>query len=257
MHSTSNSTNVAIVTGASRGIGKAIVLHLLSEDVSVVGLARSASTLSALSEEVSRLQTSAKFIPIAGDVTDQTVQQQTVDLAAQNGTLVALVNNAGVEGQYAAIASGTVEDLTLQFAVNVIAPTSLIQKALPQLRQSKGRIINLSSALHKTALKNKSGYGASKAALNYITETLALEEPDITAVAIHPGLVETDMTRGFVDRMAVGGAEETAMVDNMRSAMIQTALPGHIIGNLALYADHELSGSYVEYDEPRLSKYAE
>ncbi|ORX72689.1 NAD(P)-binding protein [Linderina pennispora] len=240
---TTSSNSIAIVTGASRGIGKAITLHLLSKNVSVVGLARSASALEIVSEEAGKLQTSAKLIPVAGDVTDESVQQQAVDLATQNGTLIALVNNAAITEPFALIADAAVDDWKKQFDVNLFAPLSLIKKSLPQLRQSRGKVINLTSAIFKTPTKNQAGYSGSKAAISYMTQTLALEEPDITAIAVHPGIVDTDMVATFYT--------------NARDAEPEREISGRIIGNLALFAEHELTGAYVEYDEPKLSKYAE
>ncbi|ORX73712.1 NAD(P)-binding protein [Linderina pennispora] len=253
----SSSTKVVIVTGASRGIGKATSLHLLSKNVSVVGIARSADTLSTLSEEVAQLQTAAKFLPVVGDITDQSVQQQAADYAAQNGTLIALVNNAGTNMPLASIATGSVDDWSNMFAVNVIAPLSMTQRVIPQLRQSKGRVINLSSTVYKIPFKEAVCYGATKAAINYITATLASEEPDITAVAIHPGLVNTDMTRVFFYKAFGVEPSKSSAGDLSIPSMIEADVPGRIIGNLALHVDHELTGAFVEYNEPKLARYAE
>ncbi|KAJ1932618.1 hypothetical protein FBU59_006309 [Linderina macrospora] len=252
-----SSNNIAIVTGASRGIGKAISLHLLSKNVSVVGFARNASALNALSEEAAKLDTSAKFFPVAGDVVDESAQQKAVDIATENGTLVALVNNAAINEPFALIADATAEDFKRQFDINVIAPLGLIRKSLPQLRQSKGRVINVASAIFKSAVKNQAGYGGSKAAINYITETLALEEPEVTTLSVHPGVVDTDMSTIFFDNARRAQPELSAYIDHVLATRITADFSGRIVGNLALFADHELSGTYVEYDEPKLAKYSE
>ncbi|KAI8318276.1 NAD(P)-binding protein, partial [Martensiomyces pterosporus] len=253
-----SSNNVAIVTGASRGIGKAVSLHLISKGVSVVGVARSADALSSTSEEINKAAANGvQFIPVVGDVTDEAVQQSAVDQAAKHGTLVALVNNAGVVDPIGPIASTPISSWVALFQTNFFASFSLIQKALPLLRPVNGRIINLSSSASYKFFHEYAVYGAAKAAVNYATLVLGAEEPEITAVAIHPGVVETPM----FDRV-VGHAKESTtenseeVLDIIFSAKITTELPGAIIGNLALRADHSLSGKYVEYDQPEIAEYA-
>ncbi|KAI8318229.1 NAD(P)-binding protein [Martensiomyces pterosporus] len=253
-----SSNNVAIVTGASRGIGKAISLHLISKGVSVVGVARSADALNSTSEEANKVATNGvQFIPVVGDVTDEAVQQSVVDHAAKHGTLVALVNNAGVVDPIGPISSTPISSWVTLFQINFFASFSLIQKALPLLRPVNGRIINVSSAASQRVFPGCGVYGAGKAAINYATQVLAVEEPQVTVVAIHPGIVETPMFDAIVDNAKESATESSQHVLNIfLSSKITTELPGAIIGNLALRADHSLSGRYVEYDQPEIAEYA-
>ncbi|KAI8319918.1 NAD(P)-binding protein [Martensiomyces pterosporus] len=250
--------NVAIVTGASRGIGKAISLHLISKGVSVVGLARSADAINSVSQEASKVADSGvQFIPVVGDVTDGATQQSAIDHATKHGTLIALVNNAGIIDPIQPVSSASFSAWANQLQINFIAPFSFIQKALPLLRPVNGRIINVSSAASYRTHTEYASYGASKAALNYATQVLAAEEPEITVVAIHPGLVETPMFGSVVEHAkgsSPGGNHEA--VSGLFEVSITTELPGAIIGNLALRADHSLSGKYVEYDQPEIAEYA-
>ncbi|KAI8318089.1 NAD(P)-binding protein [Martensiomyces pterosporus] len=253
-----SSNNVAIVTGASRGIGRAISLHLIAKGVSVVGVARSANALSSTSEEANKAAANGvQFIPVVGDVTDEAVQQSAVDHATTHGTLVALVNNAAIIDPIGPISSTLMSSWTTHFQINVVAPFSLIQKALPLLRPVHGRIINLSSAASYDVFPEYAAYGAGKAAVNYATKVLAAEEPEIIVVAVHPGVVETPMFGSVVGHAKEAATESSQdMVNTLSASKITTELPGMIIGNLALRADHSLSGRYVEYDQPEIAEYA-
>ncbi|ORX67283.1 NAD(P)-binding protein [Linderina pennispora] len=249
--------NIVIVTGASRGIGRQIALYLLSKDVSVVGLALNGDALLALEEEAPKLSDTAKFIPVIGDVTDEAVQQQAVAAAVKTGTLVALVNNAAVVEPYGKVATTDLGGWSKILAINVVAPVGMIQKSLPHLRQTEGRVINLTSIASKVPFLNMSSYGASKAALNHVNELLGLEEPRITAVVIDPGIADTDMLDLVIDGAERSGEEGTAALNHINGNKIGAELPGRVIGNLALYADHSLSGKFVAYGDPELDTYAQ
>ncbi|KAJ1963148.1 hypothetical protein GGI12_002224 [Dipsacomyces acuminosporus] len=254
-----SSNNVIIVTGASRGIGKAIALHLIKQGVSVVGVARSADALNSVSQEVSEISGTsfAKFVPVAGDVTDDSVQQSAVDQATKLGTLVALVNNAAVVEPIGTISSIDFDEWARHFQTNVIAPFKLIQKVIPSLRSVKGRIINVSSEGSKTPFPSYAVYGAGKAAINYATATLAVEEPDITSVSIHPGVVVTPMFDKVVSHVSRSDYSDSQKAAELIGRSIKTDLPGAIIGNLALRADHSLSGKYVKYNDPEMAEYSQ
>ncbi|ORX67417.1 NAD(P)-binding protein [Linderina pennispora] len=248
--------NVAIVTGASRGIGRSVALFLLSKDISVVGMARNVSSLESLSREAAQLPVSAKFLPLAGDVKDESTQQQAVDMAVKAGTLVALVNNAATLGTYGALATKPLDSLAEVFATNVTAPVGLIQKSLPYLRQAKGRVVNLSSLAGKEPFVNQSSYGASKAALNLVTAGLALEEPSITFVALDPGVVETDMLTCLMNEIEDTIPESSNVNSILQASKVAADIPGRIICNLALGADHGLTGRFIRYSDPELAKYS-
>ncbi|KAJ1958229.1 hypothetical protein GGI12_004787 [Dipsacomyces acuminosporus] len=254
------SNNVVIVTGASRAIGKAISLSLIKQGISVVGLARSADALDTVAQEAGAVagSSSAKFIPVVGDVTDDAVQQSAVDLATKQGTLVALVNNAAIVEPIEPIASADFDAWAKHLQINFITPFQLIQKVLPLLRSVKGRIINLSSNTSEKSYPMYAIYGAGKSAINYATATLAAEEPEVTAIAIHPGVVDTPMLGKVIENVkaAYPGAPEEA-ADRILKISIKTDVPGATIANLALRADHSLSGKYVRYDDPEVAEYAQ
>ncbi|KAJ1960561.1 hypothetical protein GGI12_003734 [Dipsacomyces acuminosporus] len=255
-----SSKNVVIVTGASRGIGKAISLSLIKQGVSVVGIARSADALNAVAQEASQTtgSSSTRFIPVVGDVTDDSVQQSAIDQAAKQGTLVALVNNAAIVEPIQPISSVDFDEWEKQLRINFITPFKLAQKVLPLLRPVKGRIINLSSVASQTIFPGYAIYGGTKSAINYATSTLAAEEPEITAIAIHPGAVETSMLAKTISHLKGSKADaDPVILNSILYGSITPDIPGVIIANLALRADRSLSGKYVAYDEPRIAEYAQ
>ncbi|KAJ1937637.1 hypothetical protein EC988_007833 [Linderina pennispora] len=250
-----SSNKVVIVTGVSRGIGRAIVLHLLSKDVSVVGVDLNKDGLQKLIDEVAQLSFSVKLIPVVGDITLEAVQQDAVSKAIFSGTLVALVNNAGTIQPIESVETISLTAFEAQLRLNVVTPLALIQKTLPYLRAINGRIINISSDASKYPLVNHAAYGATKAALSYITSVLAIEEPDITTIAFHPGVVDTPLCSAMEEEFQKVGERAKASVDFIASMKIGAEVPGRIIGNLAIGAEHSLSGRYIAYNHDDLAKY--
>jgi NAD(P)-dependent dehydrogenase (short-subunit alcohol dehydrogenase family) len=120
--------------------------------------------------------------------------------------------------------------------------------ALPALRESKGKIIFTSSGAAISVIGGCSLYGATKAAMNHFTLSLAKEEPDVTAIAVLPGMVDTDMQREIrqdhVDNMpyeAVSMFIETHRDGKLR----KPEQPGHVMAKLVLDAPHKLSGRFI------------
>ncbi|WP_028612018.1 SDR family oxidoreductase [Paenibacillus harenae] len=190
---------VALVTGASRGIGRAIAKRL-AEDGALVAVHYGAKHGAA--EEVVRdiqYQGGSAFT-IGADFQSQNGVRDlfaALDAALQDRTgsdrFDILVNNAGI-GQ-----ASTIEDLTEQafddvMGINVRAPLFVIQQALHRLRDD-GRIINISSLTTQAAYPNLLGYSIAKGAVNTLTSTLAMQlgSRKITVNAILPGIIDTDM----------------------------------------------------------------
>jgi 3-oxoacyl-[acyl-carrier protein] reductase len=190
---------VALITGASRGIGRAIALRL-AQDGALVAV-HYAKNHGAAEEVVREIQFrgGAAFAVGADFVSPHGVLDlfAALDAALKERTgetyLDILVNNAGI-GQLSTIEELTAESLDEVLNINLKAPLFVIQKALPRLRDD-GRIINISSLVTKTAYPNLLGYSISKGAINTLTSALAkqLGARNITVNAILPGLVETDM----------------------------------------------------------------
>ena len=184
---------VALVTGASRGLGFVIADVLAARGDDVVIGARDGDALSRAAEALSAHGT--RICPVAGDITDALVRQRLVDVARELGGLNLLVNNASVLGSIGPLSTFDVPRFGRIFPVNVGAPMALVQLALPMLRARRGLIVNITSDAAVGAYPGWGPYGASKAALELLTRTLAAELRDdgISAVIVDPGDMRTRM----------------------------------------------------------------
>src|SRR5690349_1349194 len=191
---------VALVTGASRGIGRAVANHLADSGYSVAVVARSPEPLAAVAAETGGLA-----LPL--DVTDAAaVERAITTVESRLGSLDLLVANAGLGGGTTPSWEQDPADWWRVFEVNVLGAYLSARAAIPGMRRrGGGRIVNVVSNAAFFALDGdmpvKSAYMASKAALVRFTEALAAElRPDrVSVFAISPGMVKTDMTAGVFD----------------------------------------------------------
>ncbi|GAA1967137.1 SDR family oxidoreductase [Catenulispora subtropica] len=183
---------VAVITGASQGLGLALARGLAERGWSLVIDARTPDKLAAADYELSKLTT---VIALAGDVTDDDHRADLAEAAADLGGASLLVNNASALGgsPMPALAAFPLPDLLATFEVNVLAPLALAQLLLPQLREHGGEIVNISSDAAVEPYAGWGGYGASKAALDHASAILALEEPKVRVWAVDPGDLRTQM----------------------------------------------------------------
>jgi NAD(P)-dependent dehydrogenase (short-subunit alcohol dehydrogenase family) len=182
--------NVAIVTGASRGLGLALTRSLVERGWTVVVDARGAEALAAAVDGLDGV------VAIPGDVAAAAHREALVDAAARAGGLDLLVNNASVLGPspQPAFADYPVHVLRNVYEVNVVAPLALTQLALPLLRRAgDGVVVNITSDASVEAYEGWGGYGSSKAALDHATRVLAAEEPGLRVYAVDPGDMRTQM----------------------------------------------------------------
>jgi NAD(P)-dependent dehydrogenase (short-subunit alcohol dehydrogenase family) len=175
---------VGIVTGASRGLGLALVRALAERGWRLVVDARGAA---ALERAVSGLE---GVVAIAGDVVDPAHQRALVDAAGDRIDL--LVNNAGVLGPspQPRLAAYPLSELARVYDVNVFAPLALVQEALPRLADGAA-VLDITSDAAVEAYEGWGGYGSSKAALDQLTTILAAEEPQLRIYSVDPGDMRT------------------------------------------------------------------
>jgi NAD(P)-dependent dehydrogenase (short-subunit alcohol dehydrogenase family) len=184
---------VAIVTGASSGIGEATARALAERGASVLLCARDRDRLRATVREI--LSSGGEAIATPADVTDPASVWEAVRLAVGEWERIdVLVNNAGV-GLSGRVAELRPEDLRRVMEVNLLGTLNFVQAALPHMHQG-GRIINVSSVIGKRSIPNVGGYCASKSALNALTDALRVEVASrgITVTAVYPGTTRTPFT---------------------------------------------------------------
>ena len=229
--------STALITGATQGLGRALAGALAARGWDLVVTARNASRLA---ETVSALRGHGHdVIGLAGDVSDAVHRDQVAhvvtEIAGTHG-LDLLVHNASTLGPVPLrpLRDLSAEDLAAVLSVNVVAPHALTRSLLPTLEAARGTLLSISSDAGVEHYETWGGYGASKAALDHLTLTLATETATIRAYAVDPG--------------------------DMRTAMHQAAFPGEDIGDrplpeevavpgiLALLAARPASGRYRAVD---------
>lgn len=182
---------VALVTGGSRGLGRALVAGLLADGWHVVTDGRDADRLAATAARLDHPELEA----IAGDVADRHHRAELLAAARAAGGLDLLVLNAGDLGPspLPRLADLGDADLAAVLAANVVAPHALLRDALPALRAGAATVVAVTSDAAAEAYEGWGAYGASKAALEHLARVLAEEEPALAVHRIDPGDLRTDM----------------------------------------------------------------
>lgn len=181
---------VAVVTGASSGIGEATARALAGRGAAIVLAARAEEKLRFLAREISAAGGHA--LPVKTDVTDRDSVEAMIERTIEEfGSLDILVNNAGL-GLSGRVEDLRTDDLRYLFEVNLVGPLICVQAALPRMNRG-GRIINVSSVVGKRAIPKVGGYCATKSALNALSDTLRVElaTQGITVTSIYPGTTRT------------------------------------------------------------------
>ncbi len=249
-------TSVVIVSGASRGVGAATARWLAKAGSAVTLIARSADALETVANEVQRL--GGASLVVKADVADAGVCRSAVAKTLDRfGRLDAVVNNAAMVEPLAPVSDSDVDLWRYNIAVNLLGPFYLIRAAIDDLRQQNGRIVNVSSGAATISVENASAYCAAKAALNHFSRVLAAEEPRLTVMAVRPGVVDTRMQDTIRQKGAgVMSAEQLAYYQNLKAGgqLEKPEVPGRALAWLALHGPRELSGQFMNYDDPRISR---
>ena len=182
-----------MITGASRGLGRALAAGLAREGFALIIDARNAAGLDAAADQIRAA--GGTVTAIAGDITDPAHRAALRQAAEAAGRLDVLVNNAGTLGAspLPALADYPPDELRAAFEANVIAPIALTQLMLPLLRTSGGAVLNITSDAAVEAYAGWGGYGAAKAALEQASNVLAAEELALRVWWADPGDLRTDM----------------------------------------------------------------
>ena len=232
---------VALVTGASRGLGKTIALALAAEGASIAAVARSEEALKETVEAIRAAGGTAE--PFALDVSDHAAAEAVVEkIVARFQHVDVLVNNAGVtrDGLLMRMSSeawDTVLDTNLKGAFNLTKPVGRLM-----VKQRAGRIINISSVIGLMGNAGQANYAASKAGLIGFSKSVARElaSRGITCNVICPGFIETDMTKGLGDDLTkklleriplqrLGQPEDVAGVVTFLSSPAASYITGQVL----------------------------
>lgn len=235
------SNRTALITGASRGIGRACALALADAGVRVALAARNQTQLEELAAEI-RAQGHEAF-PVAMDLSSaDSVKEAIGKVAKEFGRIDILVNNAGITKDNLALRMKK-EDWDLVIATNLTGAFLAIQSVLQgMMRERWGRIINISSVVGETGNAGQANYVASKAGLIGLTKALAQEmgSRNITINAVAPGFIETDMTHSLSEELKekmlaniplkrMGRVEEVAAAVKFLAGDDAAYITGHVL----------------------------
>lgn len=230
---------VAVVTGASRGIGRAIAVHLLAQGYAVVGTSRAPS---------------ADAVP-AGlamqrcDVTDAAQVDELFDtVRRRHGRLHLLVNNAAIAGGAPFGSAAEAEEWGPMLATNLTGTWACCRAANTLLVDGAGRIVNISSILGLRGVADQLAYAASKHGVIGLTRSLAraLGPRGITANAVCPGWVATEMALGRLDDLGLSPEQAVALTPTRRFS--EPAEVAALVGFLASAAAANITGQALSID---------
>ena len=216
---------VAIITGGSRGFGRALAIDLARDGWNLVVDGRDARSLQELRTHLSGLDGHAHLI--AGDVSNPSHRAALIEAATVAGSLDLLVNNASTLGPspLPRLEHYPPADLRRVFEVNVVAPLALIQKVLPHLRRSRGTVVSLSSDAAIEGYEGWGGYGSSKAALDQLHRVLATEEPELHVYQFDPGDMRTGMHQAAYPGEDISDRPEPESVVAPFRALLESGAP--------------------------------
>jgi NAD(P)-dependent dehydrogenase (short-subunit alcohol dehydrogenase family) len=225
---------VAVVTGSSKGIGKAIAVELAREGCRVVLTARGEKELEEAAEEVRRTAGVGAVLAVAADVTKASEVEGLIDATiARYGTVDVLVNNAGGTGRRSPFDQLSDEEWFEILDLNLISAVRLTRAVLPYMRRQRwGRIINVASESGTQPSTLKPHYNAAKAALINLTKSLskACGEHGILVNAVSPA---TTITPAVEDLMAEEAQRKSIPLDEREAAFVRENKPDIVAGRLA------------------------
>jgi len=239
---------IVIITGASRGIGQKVAKRLALEGAYVNLLSRTEKQLHDTKDDIVRNGGQACIYPV--DVTDHKGITQTVEtIIGKVGSVDILINNAGIEGPCGPIWEIDGNEWWECINVNLRGAFLCIQAVLPyMIYKKKGMIINMASSTGEKPTPFNSAYGLSKMALIRLSEILALESQEfgIKVFSIHPGRIDTSMTRSVTKKTN----QENWWAKNFcsfysRSDYVTTEYVENLIIKLALGEADSLSGQFI------------
>jgi NAD(P)-dependent dehydrogenase (short-subunit alcohol dehydrogenase family) len=234
------SDRVAMVTGASRGIGRATAIEFARIGFAVAVVARSAPALD--DTRILIEETGGTAVAIVADVTDREVVARAVDVVEREaGAISLLVNNAGSMRAIGPLWRVDPEDWWSDVLTSLAGAYNCCRYVVPRMiERGDGRIVNLTSYAGTRPAPYQSGYGCAKAALNSLTESLAAElgEHGLSVFGVAAGFTRTEMT----DHLTSSEAGRRWLPDSGSGRIVDAEQTARLIAHLASGAADELSG---------------
>jgi NAD(P)-dependent dehydrogenase (short-subunit alcohol dehydrogenase family) len=195
----------ALITGASKGLGRALAGALAARGWRLVADARAPGSLAADLPDA---------VVVPGDVTEPAHRAALAAAVGRLGRLDLLVNNASDLGPspLPALARYPLDALRRVYETDVVAPLALVQLLAPRLRAAGGIVLNVSSDAAVEPYPGWGGYGSAKAALDQVSAILAAEEPDLRVYAVDPGDMRTDLHQAAFPGEDISDRPEPATV---------------------------------------------
>lgn len=229
----------------------------MSETHNLVTISRSKGSLDELAS-----QFGGRLHIVTGSVTDPKVVEQAISAATSKyGALHSVVANAGVLEPVSTVETANVDEWKKLFDINFFSLVELVKVAIPFLRLTNGNIVAVLSGASIKSYHGWGAYGASKAALDHFIETVAVENPDLSAISIAPGVVATDMQKLIREKhsenMSADAVKKFKSLFENRE-LLHPDVPARVYVNLAVNGwPLELNGKYLRYNDSSLSEYSE
>jgi len=221
--------SVAIVTGASRGLGEALATGLARTGWSLVVDGRDPVTLDAAAVRIrAAAAPGTRVVTVVGDIIEEKHRHDLTAAAFALGRLDLVVNNAGTLGTspLPSLADYPLDDLRVAFEVNVVAPLGVLQSALPLLLDAPHpRLLNVTSDAAVEAYEGWGGYGSSKAALDQLHQVLATELRDVRVYTFDPGDMRTEMHQAAFPGEDISDRPDPSTVVPAFRSLLATATP--------------------------------
>jgi NAD(P)-dependent dehydrogenase (short-subunit alcohol dehydrogenase family) len=216
---------VAIITGGSKGFGRALATDLARDGWGLVIDGRTPGPLAEAARELEGLGVPVRAL--AGDIVDPGHRSDLLRAAEELGSLDLLVNNASTLGvsPLPRLEGYPLAELRRAYEVNAVAPLALVQSALPRLRQRAGTLVSVSSDAAVEAYPGWGGYGSSKAALDHLHRVLAVEEPGLRIYQFDPGDMRTEMHQAAFPGEDISDRPEPATVVPSLRRLLDSGLP--------------------------------
>jgi NAD(P)-dependent dehydrogenase (short-subunit alcohol dehydrogenase family) len=234
-----------LLTGATGGLGQAVawLLDQLGHRTLLSG--RDPNALSALADRLSQAEV------LCTDLAESQAPDRLVQVALERlGGLDGVINNAGTIAPIAPLSEASLADWTKAMQVNLTAPAMIMRAALPALRQSGGRIVNISTGAALKPMPGWSAYCASKAGLLQLSRVVAVENPEVGCFSLRPGVIDTGMQAAIRDSSGMRTSDQQRFFDlHQQGALEPPQVPARAAVWLVLQGPLERSGQLIEYTD--------